>query len=526
MSETRLLPLLGDVAQALSRHKKKAVSVFLLAVGTATLAAFLLPKSYRSEAKLFVRLGRENATLDTTVSPGREPVVAIPMSRENEINSLVEVLRSRAMLEKVVDGIGSQAILQPPAEPTPNRLDAPGAVASRQKQSNNETPNAESLVSLPAEHEKAIQMLQQRVSVVPTRNSTVIGVICMGPSPQWAQRIVDELVELYLAEHIRLNRSEGSLDFFAAQMVQLRQELMDKELKLRDVKSATGIASPIDQQKAIVQQITELHDEMALAERGFAVSCEKVQQLQSQLNNLPEKQVTSSTEGLPNEGTDLMRNELYRLRLQREAAAAKYTQNHPMMHQAEEQLAEAQRVINQQEASRTQVTTANSRPYEETRLSLLKEQSEMASWQTKKSTLATQLADAQRDLREFNKNELTIAQLQRDVDLARTNYQAYAASAERARIDLALENQHMSNISVVQPATYETKPIGPRKAVILGLGLISGMLGAFTMALLCDFFDRRFHTPEDVEERLDMSVLGSVPRLRPEELILTGNGCS
>jgi len=102
---------LRDVFQALVRHRRKSAWFFTTVVAATVLITLLWPKEYRSTGKLFVRLGRENATLDATATLGENPIVAVPMSRENEINSVVEILQSRALLEKVVDALGPAFVL-------------------------------------------------------------------------------------------------------------------------------------------------------------------------------------------------------------------------------------------------------------------------------------------------------------------------------------------------------------------------------------------------------------------------------
>src|SRR5207237_2779703 len=69
------------------------------------------PRAYISQAMLLVRLGRENATLDTTTTLGNAPVIAVPQNRENDINSVIEIIKSRILFEKVVDTIGPDVIL-------------------------------------------------------------------------------------------------------------------------------------------------------------------------------------------------------------------------------------------------------------------------------------------------------------------------------------------------------------------------------------------------------------------------------
>ena len=190
--------ILKDIGRAVFRHKRKTLATFLLVTGTATLIVFLLPKTYRSEGKFFVRLGRENAMIDTAATLGTEPAIAVPQSRENEINSLVEVLGSRAIVEKVADALGPDALFGSTAAT---------AVA----------------------HERAILQLRARIAVTPVRKSNVIGIACEGPSPEWAQMVVAKLMDVYQVEHIRLNRPYGSLEFFTEQAARLDRELARKE---------------------------------------------------------------------------------------------------------------------------------------------------------------------------------------------------------------------------------------------------------------------------------------------------------
>lgn len=103
---------LRDVYQVLFRHKRKAF-IFLIAVFvTVTLGTFLASEIYRSDAKVLVRLGRENVSLDPTATTG--PVITLGQQRENEIKSELEILNSKELVEKVVDAIGPQAFLESP----------------------------------------------------------------------------------------------------------------------------------------------------------------------------------------------------------------------------------------------------------------------------------------------------------------------------------------------------------------------------------------------------------------------------
>ena len=102
-----------------------------MAVSVTALYVLFAPRQYRSEAKLFVRIGRENVGLDATTTLGQSsPVTSLPMSREEEINTVVAILESRGLLEKVVDSIGAETVLDPITYPLRDPAD-PSKVTSR-----------------------------------------------------------------------------------------------------------------------------------------------------------------------------------------------------------------------------------------------------------------------------------------------------------------------------------------------------------------------------------------------------------
>ena len=105
---------LRDVYYVLFRHKWKMVLFLVTVIGTVTVGTLRRPDIFRSEAKLLLRLGRESVTLDPTVTTGQ--IIGVSRSRESEINSELEILKSRVLAGKVVDTIGPLAFLKRPDE--------------------------------------------------------------------------------------------------------------------------------------------------------------------------------------------------------------------------------------------------------------------------------------------------------------------------------------------------------------------------------------------------------------------------
>src|ERR1700676_1270767 len=96
---TERLPTLRDSATPLFRHRKLVLLTFLGLLLATVLGIILLPKDYEAKMKILVKRER----VDAAVSPGRDAAMSNPGEvTEEELNSEVELLKSRDLLEKVV----------------------------------------------------------------------------------------------------------------------------------------------------------------------------------------------------------------------------------------------------------------------------------------------------------------------------------------------------------------------------------------------------------------------------------------
>jgi capsular exopolysaccharide synthesis family protein len=84
---------------------------------------------------------------------------------------------------------------------------------------------------------------------------------------------------------------------------------------------------------------------------------------------------------------------------------------------------------------------------------------------------------------------------------------------EQDRIDTALDKQKISNISVAQGATSPLKPASPRAGLNLALGFVFASFGAIGLGFLAENMDHSFKRPKDVEEKLRLPLLTTVPFL-------------
>jgi uncharacterized protein involved in exopolysaccharide biosynthesis len=468
------------------------VTFFLASLGVCALVIVVAPKSYRSEAKLLVRLGRENVILDSAATLGQSAAVAMPLSRENELNSVVAILKSRALAEQVVDALGAEAILDAGKSSRALQVVQAGTASW--------LSDLKLLGQIPA-REKAILTLQQDVRVDTARKSDVVQVSCLSPTPELSQAIVAKLVELYIGQHIEWNRTPKSRQFFDQQSERLRGTLDEKEKRLVELKNDTGLASPTDQRKQLVDRLGRLEDELMEAEASQASAEAEVRLIEKKLAGYPPTEITSRTTGFATEAADSMRAQLYGLEMKEQELLARYTEAHPEVRLVRDQIARSREVLEREDRSLEQVTTARTRTSEQAQLNLLDREPTLAAHRAKAEALRSQIDEARNKLAELNRQEREVMRLAREVDLDDASYRKYYEGLEQATIDDALRLERISNISIVQPASYEVKPARPRRLSILAVGLIIGSCGSVGLALVAENLTGRRRPPLEGDSR-------------------------
>jgi len=88
---------LRDVVTAAFRRRRLMGIVFVGVLAGAIAEAFLTPPKYVSEMKVLVKRERSDPTLSPTASGAPQPVVT-----EEDLNSEVELLKSRDLMDRVV----------------------------------------------------------------------------------------------------------------------------------------------------------------------------------------------------------------------------------------------------------------------------------------------------------------------------------------------------------------------------------------------------------------------------------------
>jgi len=80
--------------------------------------------------------------------------------------------------------------------------------------------------------------------------------------------------------------------------------------------------------------------------------------------------------------------------------------------------------------------------------------------------------------------------LQQEVEVLQASYGTYLERREQARIAQALERERISNVNVIQPASYVSQPVSPKRGLIFAVALFVAATGGIGTTLLAEAFAR------------------------------------
>jgi len=442
----------SDFGSVLSRHSGKAFLTAVAILGLTFAAVTLYPTNYVSSSKLFIDIGRETVSLDPTATTGQTVQVFTP--RQDEINSVVELLQSRDILRKVAEEVGATSILNDDSDDL--------------------------------ELEEAVETLQENITVSSERDSSVISVEVKAKSAELAQLINKTLIDIYREAHMTFHRTSGSEGFFGEQKDRLRDELTRVQDELLVIRNEAGYASVDGQRTLLEAQKTAIASQLSTAQKNAAVSRARCEALQKTIDSLDENIMYSRIEGMPNAAADGMREKLFELEMSKGQLLEKYPLNHPSVVAITAQVESLRSIHNGEDDARVQATMMTNPNRQALELLLLQEQAELAGYEMEQQALRAQQQPLIAELQELNADSMHILKLQDEADILRETYQNYSRSYELARIDSALAAQNITNVNIAESATLPRKPSGPTKVVIVILGVLSSLFGATAVPLLAE----------------------------------------
>ena len=478
---------LRDLLAIAFRHRQLVTLCFLGVFVGAILAAILLGDQYEARMKILVKYER----VDPVVTSGPN---AVPQQLSNQLvieeglNSEVELIKSRDLLEKVVETCGLDA-----SPPSFWDFLRPNSAAERIAQ--------------------AVRRLDHRLKVELATKSNMIEVSYASPDPLLSARVLTTLANEYLVKHLAVNRPPGAFNFFQQQVEQYQKELTEAEARLADFSrdQEHGAVSPQIQKDLVLQKASEFEAAMRQAQASIAQTQERIRALEAQVAETPPRLTTTDRKSDNPQLLEQLKSSLLTLELKRTELLGKFEPSYRPVQELEAQIAQARAAIAAEDKAPVHEETTDRNPtYQWVDEDLAKARADLASYQAQAAATAKIVRDYRSSALLLDQKDIEHQDLIRTAKVEEANYLLYLNKREEARISDALDTQRISNVAIAEPATAPALPVHSRWLFVL-LGIPFAILVSVGAAFVADYFDASFRTADEVEAFLNTPVLAAMP---------------
>lgn len=393
-------------------------------------------------------------------------------------------------------------------------------------------PNVEKLIRMAdldlaaktkEQREELIEDVTKRIQISSTGRDNLYTLAFRDTKPDRAKRVVQSIVSIFVESGLGDKRkdTDSARRFIEEQIKNYAQKLDEAETRLKDFR-IKNISMLSESGKDLTGQVgdlaTRLRDaQLQLREAENSRDALKRQLVGEEPVLLPENPNTGGV-SLPE-----LDGRIDALKKQLDELERRYTDKHP-------DVVGTQRIIEQLEKQRAeelktrrkpgaQAMNVNSNPvYQQMKIQLMESEANIASLKTRVAEYQARQAQLKEYMKLGPQIEQELAQLNRDYEINKRNYESLVARRESANISVEMESSAgVAEFRVIDPPNVPSKPAAPNRRLLMPLvGLLSLLVGG-AVALLISQIRPTFHDSRSLREFTGLPILGTVSMIRSPE---------
>lgn len=362
-----------------------------------------------------------------------------------------------------------------------------------------------------------IEPLMQHIKIVPTGGGNIYSISWRDTDPERATRLVGTLVGLFVnaGGSDKRRNSEEARSFIDREIAEHETKLAAAENALKDFKlrhfGVAGVSNQdyFSRMSALADAVDKTRLELSAAERSRDA-------LRRELAvESPRVMADPMLAGPGPAPTDTE----VRLQLQRkqlDELLRRYTDQHPDVAVTRENIAalETQRraeVAAQQRQDALNPAAGNNPVYQRLRIGFAESEAQVAALRVRLGIQQRSLDDVRALANKVPQVEAELAQLNRDYDVIRKNYEQLVARRESATLGVKIdESMPIADFRIVDPPRAATMPVMPNRLAIAMLGLLAAVVAGVAAAWLKVRLQPRVHAATQLAALTGRPVLGSV----------------
>ena len=457
-----------------------------------------------------------SASVTLLIEPPAQRVVSIEQIYSPEgaggrdfMGTQVELLQSRGLRERVVRELSLHTHYEfDPGQQEPPLIDVRGWLRSIQgslaefeitRLIPGVTPedivdDDDTVVALSEDQliERTVRALGGRLDVEPVRNSQLVIIRVEMADRFMAAEIANAISRGYIERQMEaaVDQSLSAVNWMSGRMDELRVNLRDAEQRLQAYRDEFDLVDVSGILTVSANELSSLSERLINARQRRAEAESRYRQIDTMRDQGWER-ISSVPAVMSNELVREFKSDEARTRARIEELGTRYGPRHPTMVAAQSDLVAARTNL------RTQVEQVVASIETEFQLAVANERA-----------LRDALDQNRDEVQELSRRDFEFQELQREVSSNRALYDTFLTRMQETSATVDLDP---INARVIDSAEVPNSPVRPRSELIIVLsGMLAGM-GGMGLALLVVALDSTFRGSEEVEETLNLPVLGIVP---------------
>lgn len=350
------------------------------------------------------------------------------------------------------------------------------------------------------------EILLKHLDVSPTRLSRLVDIHFTSPNPDFSARVANAWSENFIRTNLerKIQATSYGRNVLQRQLAELKERLDASQRQLVAYASAQRIIN-LPSESGGDGRITPERSIVAddLAALNGALSQATADRIQMEARYRQAGRAGASTEALRNQAINTLRQKRAELAADYQKLMTQFEPEYPAAKAIQSQVEQLDRSIAREEGRVSGSLLADYREAVERERGL----------QTKVDKLKASYLDLRRRSIQYN-----IYQQEAD-----TNRVLYDGLLQRFKEIGVAGGVGVNNVSIVDPADVPQKPSSPRLLLNLAIALLAGLSLGGIAAYGLEQIDEAIADPAEVERRLGLPLLGSVPKLEigtPKEALL------
>ena len=350
-------------------------------------------------------------------------------------------------------------------------------------------------------------MVNRMIGMVSTNRSgrtNIIDITVTSDDPYEARDVAQTLAQVFTETHLEEKSSQDreTREFIESQLLLAQSNLTAAENRLQEFRQKSALPVMDEQIRIRMQEQLALREQRRTLQANIDQLNIQLEQLRKRRNLKTRSEVLqqeaavdsntirlmdwfSSEEG-ENSSLALLNTRLIELEVKKRDLLTEFKPDYPRITQIEEDI---QALLSQIESEAIDLVEGKRRELE---------------------NINDLLAQGEAEMEKVPEAQRRYAQLDREVKLREAQYTDLTVKYQEA---LIREADQADEVTIVRPAMLNLRPININMSRMVSVGFVIGMTLGLVLAFLFETFDTSIGTIEDVEEFLQVPVLGVIPSI-------------